>query len=155
MKKFFLILAATFFLGVSCFASSISLGPGFPGQKCVLPPLQTTAPSTLIDSVSVTSFRLSSSLSTTNLNTNLNSSLTTAANLLSQTTAPLPLAAPPTPADSSLAINTIVPEFTSKAKGATPTSEPSSLLFLAVGLLFLPFLRKKHAAKRSLRLRMA
>jgi hypothetical protein len=151
MKKFFLILAATFFLGVSCFASSISLGPGFPGQKCVLPPLQTTAPSTLIDSVSVTSFRLSSPLSTTNLN----SSLTTAANLLSQTTAPLPLAAPPTPADSSLAINTIVPEFTSKAKGATPTSEPSSLLFLAVGLLFLPFLRKKHAAKRSLRLRMA
>jgi hypothetical protein len=151
MKKFFLILAATFFLGVSCFASSISLGPGFPGQKCVLPPLQTTAPSTLIDSVSVTSFRLSSPLSTTNLN----SSLTTAANLLSQTTAPLPLAAPPTPADSSLAINTIVPEFTSKAKGATTTSEPSSLLFLAVGLLFLPFLRKKHAAKRSLRLRMA
>jgi hypothetical protein len=151
MKKFFLILAATFFLGVSCFASSISLGPGFPGQKCVLPPLQTTAPSTLIDSVSVTSFRLSSPLSTTNLN----SSLTTAANLFSQTTAPLPLAAPPTPADSSLAINTIVPEFTSKAKGATTTSEPSSLLFLAVGLLFLPFLRKKHAAKRSLRLRMA
>ena len=57
---------------------------------------------------------------------------------------PTPLATaaltpPATPKDSSLGINTIVPEFARKPNGASPTSESSSLLLFSIDLFVLLF----------------
>jgi len=65
------------------------------------------------------------------------------------------LAPPATPKDSSLGINTVVPEFASKRNGASPTSESSSVLLFSMGLFVLSFLLRSRATKKILHVRLA
>lgn len=144
-KKLYLAVASILLLGATCSASSFSAGPVCPGLECALQPVQNVSSSSLLGSTA-------SSLSSTSLSTTgLTSTLSTAANLLSEKTAPL--TSPSTAPASPLGANNIVSDFAHKAKGASPTAEPSSLLILSVGLLFfLPFFRNRRS-KRALHLR--
>jgi|GEM_PF-5512202 len=144
VKKVYLAFASALLLGATCSASSISPGPQCPGPKCVMQPVQTVSSSSLLSST--TSLLGSTSLSTASLTP----TLSTAANLLTQNSAPL--TSPSTTATSSISTNTIVSDFTAKTKGASPTAEPSSLLILSVSLLFLPLFRKRRR-KGALHLR--
>ena len=136
MKKVYLVAVTSLLFGVTCSASPISPGPGCPGRSCPLQSVQTVSSSPLLSSTNIASLASPST-------TNLTSSLTAASNLLSQNTATAPA-----PANSSLGINPIVPDFKiEKVKGTSPASEPSTLLLLAVGLLFVPLLRKSRFAK--------
>src|SRR5882672_2113688 len=138
VKKLYLAVASTLLLGATCSASSISASPACPGPTCILQPVQTVNSSSLLSSTA--SSPSSTSLSTTSLT----STLSTAANVLSQDTAPL--TSPSTTSTSSDGTNTTVSDFTAKTKGSSPTAEPSSLLILSVGLLFfVPFLRKRRS----------
>ncbi len=144
VKKLYLAVASTLLLGATCSASSISAGPACPGPNCPLQPVQTVSPSSLLSSTA-------SSPSSTALSTaSLTPTLSTAANLLSQNTAPL--TSPSTTTTSSVGTNTVVSDFTANTKGASPTAEPSSLLILSVGVLFLALFRRRRS-KRPLHLR--
>src|SRR5256885_15192411 len=84
-KKLYLAVASALLLGATCSASSFSAGPVCPGLECALQPVQTVSSSSIVSSTA-------SSLSSTSLSTaSLSSTLSTAANLLSQKTAPLAL----------------------------------------------------------------
>jgi len=144
MKKGYLAVVTSLLFGVTCSASKISPGPSCPGTSCPLQAVQTVSSSTLASSTNVASLASPST-------TNLTSSLTTASNLLSQNTATAPA-----PANSSLGINPVVPDFKiENVKGTSPASEPSTLLLLAAGLLFVPFIRRSRFAKRALHERLA
>jgi len=112
-------------------ASILLLNPSCAGQKWALAPAQTTS------AAAVLSLENESPLG-------LPTPLATAA-----------LTPPATPNDSSLGINTIVPEFARKRNGASPTSESSSLLLFSIGLFVLPFLLRSCATKKILHLRLA
>jgi len=140
MKKVYLAVAATLLFGAICSASSISPKLGCPGQSCPFEPVQTVSSTNLLSSANLTSLASPST-------TNLTPTLTTASNLLSQSTAMAPA-----PANSSLGINPVVPDLKIEpATNASSVSEPSTLLLLAAGLLFVPFIRKSRLAKRDLR----
>jgi len=96
-------------------ASILLLNPSCAGQKWALPPAQAISASAVLSSEN--EFLLG-----------LPTPLATAA-----------LTPPATPKDSSLGINTIVPEFARKPNGASPTSESSSLLLFSIGLFVLLF----------------
>jgi hypothetical protein len=148
MKKVYLVVASALLFGVSISASPISPGTGCPGHHCLLQPVQTVSSSSLLSSANLTSLASPAT-------TSLTSSLTTASNLLSQNTATAPLAAP-APANSSLGFNPVVPDFkVGHVKGASPASEPSTLLLLAAGLLFLPVMRKTGLLRKALRPNLA
>jgi len=146
MKKVYVALVLTLLVGASCPASSISAGPQCPGPKCTLQPTQTVTSSSLLSSTT-------SSLSSTSLSlTSLTPILSSASNLLLQNSAPLGSSS--TTSTPSLSTNTVVSDVTAKTKGASPTAEPSSLLILSVGLLFLALFRKRRR-KGALHLRPA